>query len=115
MSLTPEVKGFFSPDLEYGREPDEPDNFFLHVEVDIGTKGGKAADIFSLNVVTPKALLNHSGYQWGRGWLLLEYFSWSQVESAVDELCAEVSGVSWEQIALELNKWLRWEYDNYKP
>ncbi len=114
MLLTLEVKGFFSPDLEYGREPDEPDNCSLRVEVDIGVKGGEGADVFSFIVTTPKALLNYTGYQWGRGWLLLEYFSWSQVEEIVEELCADMSGVSWEQIARELNKWLHWEYDNYR-
>ncbi len=115
MLLTPEVKGFFSPDLEYRREPDKPDNSFVLVEVSIGRKGEEGADIFSFVAVTPKALLNHSGYQWGRGWLVLEHFSWSQVEKAVDELCANISGESREQIARELNKWLHWEYDNYRP
>ena len=115
MLTVPEVKGFFSPDLEYGREPDEPDNYFLLIEVDIGIKGQEDADVFSFVAVTPKALLNETGYRWGRGWLILETFSWSQIEEAVHKLCADTSGVSWEQIARELNVWLYWEYDNYKP
>lgn len=114
MLIVPEVKGFYCPDLEYKREPDEPDNCSILVEVSIGVEGIEGADIFSFVAVTPKALLNETSYRWGRGWLILETFSWAQVEDAAEELCADMSGASWEQVARELNKWLHWEYDNYR-
>ena len=114
MEIVPEVKSFYCSDLEYRREPDEPDNCSLPIQVDIGIKGGEGADIFSFVAATPKALQNEIGYRWGRGLLILETFSWAQVEDAVEELCADMSGASWEQVARELNRWLHWEYDSYR-
>lgn len=116
MLLVPERKDTFSPDLEYGHTPNEPDNCSVLVEVNIGIKGQDASDIFSFVVITPKAMshLEPPDYRWGRGWLIMEYFSWSAVESAIDKLCSSTTGVSWNQIAEELSKWLFWEFENYK-
>ena len=57
MLIVSEVKDFHSPDPEYKREPDEPDNCSILVEVSIGVKGRESVDIFSFVAATPKAFL----------------------------------------------------------
>ena len=115
MPLTLEIKSIMSPDLEYDEMPIEPDNCQVFVEVEIGEKSKEGADIFNFTVITPKYLLADPRTRWGRGYLLMESFSWGTVESMINRLVSLVQGESWDEVAQNLCKELHWEFENYQP
>jgi hypothetical protein len=53
--------------------------------------------------------------QWGRGTLIVESFSWADVERMLVRLLAQASGETWQEVAQTLNKELRWEFEGYRP
>jgi Immunity protein 8 len=112
--IFPEVKSLVSPDLDYGVAPPNPQECTVYVEAEIGPKNGEGAEIFSFTCVTPAALAALSGRRWGRGYLILDFFSWRSVEEALANLLCHCSADSWNEVATKLNKELHWEFENYR-
>ncbi len=83
------------------------------IEAEIGANGTPGAEIFSFQVVTPKYLARERLPRWGRGLLVVEEFSWREVEAALQKLLMHASRPVWNDVAAELNKELHWEFDNY--
>jgi hypothetical protein len=113
--LIPEIRGLHCSDLDYGASPADPTNCALYIEAEIGAKGQDGADIFGFTAITRKAIAADQETRWGRGYLVLSYFRWEDVERALQRLLAHCTGTSWQQISEQLNKELLWEFDNYKP
>ncbi|TMO79290.1 hypothetical protein CWC16_13610 [Pseudoalteromonas sp. S3776] len=114
MAVTLELKGIFSMELEYGKLPLEPECCAILIELSIGIKGQEGGDIFSFTAITPEFLIKKPELRWGRGYLLLEYFSWQQVEKMAHNLLRHVVADSWEEATQSLTKELHWEYENYQ-
>lgn len=114
--LEPEIKGLVSLDLEYGKLPIDPENCAVAIEVGIGVRGQEGADIFSFTAVTPNYLIGDAegGIRWGRGYLILPYFAWTDVERAISKLLERCKGDTWQEISTQLNKEMHWEFDNYQ-
>jgi hypothetical protein len=112
--IQPEMKSVLCHNLEYGMEPPDSEDCSLFIEVQIGPKGQKGADIFSFEAVTPKSLIGKTERRWGRGLLILDTFSWSGVEKALEKLLMHCARQTWEETAKEIAKELDWEFDNYK-
>lgn len=110
--IFPKLKGLTSPDLPDGELPSDIENCAVLVDAQIGGEG-EGADTFSFTVVTPEFLKTEGSTQWGRGSLILPTFSWSAVEAAVERLLSHAARETWEQVAQELAKELRWEFENY--
>ena len=115
MPLKLEVKSIISPDLDHGKAPPDPDNCAVFIEVEIGEKNKEGADIFSFTAITPKYMVANPVTRWGRGYLLMESFSWSEAESMLDKLLGFVHEETWDGVAQNLCKELHWEYENYQP
>jgi hypothetical protein len=111
--MKPIIKSIFSPDLDRPSLPMNSADCSVLVEVEIGPEDEEGADIFDFQVVTPSML---SGMLpcWGRGLLVIDEFSWSQVESCLEKLLIHCEGSTWEDISSNLNKELHWEFENYK-
>ncbi len=114
MSLKLEVKSIISPDLDYGKPHWEPENCAVLIEAEIGEEGKEGADIFNFSVVTPQFLSEHPETRWGRGYLLMNSFSWKETEQMLNKLLSFVKEDSWEAGSQELCKELHWEYENYQ-
>ena len=114
MMITPEIKRMISHDLEYGELPPDAEDCTVFIEVEIGPKGEEGADIFSFEAVTPKYLMRKPETRWGRGYLIVDRFSWTTVESSVKELLSHCSRQSWVEVATEIGKELHWEFENYQ-
>ena len=114
MALSVEVKSIHSPDLNRGELPTEADNCAVLIEAEIGEKGKDGKEIFSFTVVTPKFLAKDSEARWGRGYLVMEEFSWATVERMLSRLLQHVRKDSWSEVAAELSKELHWEFENYQ-
>jgi len=115
MPLKLEIKSIISPDLDHGKAPDEPDNCAVFIEVEIGESAKEGAEIFSFTAITPKYLDDNPITTWGRGYLLMESFSWAEAESMLNKLLSFVREETWESVAQNLCKELHWEYENYQP
>jgi hypothetical protein len=74
-------------------------------------RGG--ADRFHFVVVTPDRLLDGAPVRWGRGYLVVEEFSWEAVEGALGGLLMHADRSHWADAARELAKELHWEFDGY--
>ena len=114
MPLTIEIKSIASPDLAYGEAPEEEDNCAVFIEVEIGEKAKEGADIFSFTVITPKYLSTNRITRWGRGYLLMDSFSWEKTEAMLNKLFSFVQEETWNDVAQNLGKELHWEYQNYQ-
>lgn len=114
MPLKLEVKSIISPDLDHGKAPVEPDNCAVFIEVEIGVKDKEGADIFSFTAITTKYLVSNPLTTWGRGYLLMESFSWTETEAMLNKLLSFVREETWVGVAHSLCKELHWEYENYQ-
>ena len=114
MTLKLEIKSIISPDLDYGKAHWEADNCAVLVEVEIGEKGKEGADIFYCTAITSKFLYEHPESRWGRGYLILEEFSWKEVELFLNKLLSFIKKETWDEASAELNKELQWEFENYQ-
>jgi len=112
--IQPEIKSILCHDLEYGKEPPDSEDCSVFIEVSIGPKGQEGADIFSFEVVTPRFLMKKTETHWGRGYLIVDSFSWSGVEKAVQKLLSHCLRQTWQETAMEIAKDLHWEFENYK-
>lgn len=112
--IQPEMKSILCHDLEYGKEPPDSEDCSVFIEVEIGPNGQEGADIFSFEVVTPKFLTGKTERRWGRGLLIMDTFSWSGVEKALQKLLMHCARQTWEETAKEIAKELAWEFENYK-
>ncbi len=110
-----ELKGIYSPDLNSPHTPDDPECCAVFMNADVGILGSEGADIFGFTVVTPAFLVKNPETHWGRGYLLVQEFSWREVERMVSRLVSSVSAESWEDAAKQLSRFMDWEFDNYQP
>lgn len=110
-----ETKELFSPEIDKPDLPTEPDCCSVHMYADIGIKGKEGADHFYFRVITPKFLLEHPEVRWGKGYLLMPEFSWSETERMINRLVLSITANTWDEAARKLSAYIDWEYDNYQP
>lgn len=103
-----------SPDLQSGQLPPDPENCAVLIETEIGFRGGAGGDIFSFVAITPEALKSSRSTCWGRGYLILDCFTWTEVTRSLEKLLLHCQRATWHEVAAELNKELHWEFDNYR-
>jgi len=111
--ITAEVKSIISTDLQYPSLPDCPDDCSVAIEVTIGPKGMEGGDLFQFTAATIKSLNSNPHVCWGRGYLLMDSFSWSAIQYSLEQLLQHCRKETWEDVARELNKYMLWEFENY--
>ena len=84
----------------------------MYFNAGIGPARG-GADDFSFSVVTPDRILDGGGARWGRGYLVVDRFSWEAVERALSKLLLHADRDTWAESARELAKELHWEFESY--
>jgi hypothetical protein len=110
----PELRHILSPDLEPPALPEDPADCAIPFEALIGARGGEGAEAFAFTAVTAAYLRHSVGPTWGRGYLILEVFSWETVVHALALLLAHCARPTWQEVAGELNKELHWEFDIHR-
>jgi hypothetical protein len=113
--VTAHLVSLDSSDLSLGDLPTDPGNCCVVINAAIGPKGAPGAENFAFSVMTHRYVAEHRETRWGRGLLLVDTFSWSEVERMVDRLLAHASAATWHEVAAKLNHELLWEFDNYTP
>ena len=107
------LKSLDSPDLAAEAMPGDPEHCRISMTATIGPDGTDGGELFYFTVVTPKALVGDEA-TWGRALLIMPSFSWIDVKRMLERLLRHASRADWQASAAELNKELRWEFDNYK-
>jgi len=91
--------------------PADVENFSIYFEAVIGPSTAEGGDVFYFEAVSAAFLAAEARTRWGRGLLFVPSFSESTVRAAVERLCSQVQRSTWSEVAFELNKVLRWEFD----
>jgi hypothetical protein len=89
----------------------DPANCSVRVSVDIGVDGQEWANYFHVQVVTLEFLTSVPAPMWGKSLLIVQIFSWNDVEEAIEEFLAEISTESWEDAVKILTRYMDWEYE----
>lgn len=113
--IIPVVKALSSPDVAFGQAPPDSVDCAVVIEASIGPKGHDGAERFQFVAITPAALARDTDARWGRGYLILDRFSWAACERAIEHLCMHAHRPTWAQTAAELSKEMHWEFENYTP
>lgn len=113
--IVPKLLNLSCSDLARGEPPANPKHCLVHMLATVGPDTGNAGDDFSFTVATPSALAESERFGWGRGTLIVDSFSWLQVEHSLNRLLAQASRSSWQEVAQTLNHELQWEFDGYRP
>jgi hypothetical protein len=110
----PVLRSLSSTELEPNALPPNPESCSVYVHAAIGPRDAEGADNFSFSVVTPDQILEDSGgMTWGRGYLIVDRFSWEAVDRAVSKLLLHADRDSWAESAQALAKELHSEFENY--
>jgi hypothetical protein len=110
----PELRQILSPDLAPPAVPEDPADCAVPFQALIGPRGEEGAEAFSFTAVTPAFLSRAVGPTWGRGYLILDVFSWETVTHALALLLAHCARPTWQEVAEQLNRELNWEFDSYR-
>ena len=84
----PELRHLLSPDLAPPTMPINPADCAVPFQALIGPRGAEGAEAFGFTAVTPAYLRRSVGPTWGRGYLILEEFSWETMTQALALLLA---------------------------
>src|SRR5262249_12169555 len=112
--IHPKLTSISSADIAPGEMPSDPRNCELAFQVQIAPPESDGGDTFSFTVVTAERVGLLGLPRWGRGLLIVEEFSWDQIERMLSRLIARASRETWVEVAAELSKELKWEFDGYR-
>ena len=91
-----------------------PDDFWIVVQADIGPNNGKGSETFTFNVTSPKRLsllLQESSIEIGRGLLIMEDYNIRKIESSIAKLIENCIANTWYEVVLLLTRYSYWEYE----
>lgn len=115
-----EIKSFVSVDILDLKHyiPDDKESFSFLLELKIGIAGKEGADEFSVEVCTPKWLLeNHQSIDvvFGRYKIIVFEYDIDNIINTIKRYLDTLSGNTWESITTQISKIAQWEFENYKP
>ncbi|WP_037285315.1 Imm8 family immunity protein [Saccharibacillus sacchari] len=109
--LKPELQSFTVAQESCGEEADD---FLIQIELDIGAESMQGSETFVIDVISPTRLektLELNETEFGRGMLITRNYDVSRVRSSIQKRLQTCSGETWAEIASNLSKYFRWEYD----
>lgn len=112
------VRRFHSPDIQdlQTYEPEDPEVFGFLLQVLAGPEDEPGEESFDILVCSPRWLANSltdGELRWGRNILIAEAYDWPGLEAFVRQHFASVVGGSWGEVARQLGRLSRWEFDDY--
>ena len=116
--LIPKLIRLHSPDLLDLRtlSPENPENFCILVQAIIGLENESGEESFDFIVCSVKWLhefLSDKSFVFGRHYLIVSYYNYDIIWDAINTLCQKIPGGSWKEIAEQLGKYGRWEFEDY--
>jgi len=117
MTIRAELKSLMCSDFDMRTYvPETRDLFAFWVEMEIGPVGEKSSDLFQVFVCTPKWLdqeVHRWGAQWSHAKLIINSYSFSELESFLSRAVSSVEGRDWAEVASKLRLLADWEFDGY--
>ena len=115
-----EIKSFISPDiLDFKNfEPTNKESFSFLLELVVGVKGKVGGDLFSIEVSTPKWLLENYKKEeilFCRHRIIVFEYDINRIINKIENHFESVTGNSWEEIANKISRIAHWEFEDYKP
>ena len=115
-----ELKRLHSPDVENVASyvPDRGGDFGFLLQVMAGPQGSEGEESFDVFVCTPDWLRrNRSGTDIiiGRHNLIVFEYNYQRLHSFLSEYCSKCSGATWQDVAEQLSRLGKWEFEDYKP
>ena len=110
------VQDFYSPDIEvHSWEPEAPESVRFLLELEIGEAGDEKRDLFQVLVATPEGLraAAREGVIADRATIVISDYSWLQIQHAVQGIVERCEAPTWEEAVLKLQRYFRWEYEDY--
>lgn len=114
-----ELKRLHSPDIGdlKAYSPEEPDNFGFLLQAMIGPEGQDGEESFDIVVCTPEWLKrNHPATKvvLGRHHLIVFRYDYRSLASYIAAFAGRCTGESWQEVACQLGRLGRWEFDDYR-
>jgi hypothetical protein len=96
--------------------PENPSHFSLLVQAIIGPLADEGAESFDFIVCSPAWVAEAMAKEkavFGKGLLMMEYYHFPTLESAIQQLCERTWGETWYDVAQKLSRYGGWEFDSY--
>jgi hypothetical protein len=113
-----EIKSLSSPDVEVDVwQPEPSDGVCFLLEAEIGERGDDRRDLFQIIVATPEGLRTLTPTEppvlTDRATLVLTEFSWPALHRVLARIVRECAADDWSATVLRLQRYFRWEYEDY--
>ena len=98
--------------------PANATDFSVWVTVSVGPIGKINADLFRIEVCTPRNLatqIDEKGPVWGRHKLIVRAFDPAAIILAVQRYLEGCSGADWIEVGSKVARIGHWEFEDYKP
>lgn len=111
----PEIRNFWSSDVDLkDYEPDDPKNFMVGVQADIGPVGESYADYFQFIICTPLWLneeISHSLPMMRKGQLIVESYNYENICMIFNDFIQSCQADNWEEVVRLLCRVGIWDYE----
>lgn len=109
---------YHSPDVDdlESWEPEQSDCFGFLLEVEIGMRFGKGADVFQFMVCTPRWLEKNYKKEKVvslRGFIVVFRYDLYEIVSWIDNLIDKATGDDWMSIATWIGRYGLWEFEDH--
>jgi Immunity protein 8 len=117
--ITAEIKRLHSPDIPNlaSYVPSDFSNFGFLLQILAGPVGDDSEESFDVVVCTPGWLFDRveqDGILSGRHHLLMKGYDYGRLERFISSYCANCRGGSWQEVAEQLGRLGRWEFEDYQ-
>ncbi|MBY6240454.1 Imm8 family immunity protein [Methylosinus sp. Sm6] len=116
-TIRPELKRIHSPDIFDLETPGLPEDqpFCVLVQTMFGPEGVDGEESFDMLVCNPLWVADQSkrGAFSGRHHLIVGSFDIRAIRSFWEDVAKECSGATWEEVAEQLGRYGKWEFEDY--
>jgi hypothetical protein len=115
-----QLRRLHSPDIENlaSYTPNRSDGFGFLLQVMAGPQGREGEESFDVFVCTPEWLKENRGASdvvVGRHHLIVFRYDYDRLKRFLEGYCYQCSGETWQEVAQQLGRLGKWEFEDYKP
>lgn len=115
--ITLKIHDLYSPDIDiYSWEPEKPEIVRFLLELEIGEGRDERRDLFQVVIATPEGLrFNATAMVIAeRATIVISSYSWVNVKRVIESIVSRCEAPTWEEAVINLQRYFRWEYEDYK-
>jgi hypothetical protein len=112
------LRQLHSPDADdlASWQPPGTEKWEVLVQALLGPEEGAGEESFDFTVCSMSALAARAEERptWTQSNLVMARWDYRDVERAVTELCERCEGRDWQEVAVQLARYMHWEFTNYR-